>query len=167
MVEEILPSDKRFINVGGVTNHFTDVAHNSNGRNYSVVFRLDRDGLGYKKETIHGVYDERYHQKPDKMQLGLWYKIRYKQTVLTPDKIKLEGWINDKPVGEFIDAGDMTKDTILTSQVVKSGDKSALYSAIKKPKQVWTAGAYSGLYIRLTGTVKTRIKNVTVKELGA
>ena len=98
------------------------------------------------------------------MQLGIWYNIRYKQTVVSADKIKLEGWINHKPIGEYIDDGNMTKDTVLTSQIVKSGDKAALYSPIKNAKQIWTAGAYSGLYIRLTGTVKTRIKNLTIKE---
>ena len=57
-VDSILSSDKRFINLGGPTNHFTDVSGNSNGRNYSVVGRYDRAGVGFKKETIHGVYDE-------------------------------------------------------------------------------------------------------------
>src|SRR5688500_1404891 len=60
-VDEIVSSDKRFINIGGCTNHFADVDGNSNGRNYSLVFRLDRGGLGFKKETIHGTYDE-YHK---------------------------------------------------------------------------------------------------------
>lgn len=57
-VDSILLSDKRFINLGGPTNHFTDVSGNSNGRDYSVVGRYDRAGVRFKKETIHGVYDE-------------------------------------------------------------------------------------------------------------
>lgn len=163
-VDEILGEDKRFINIGGPTNHFTNVNGNSNGRNYNVVFRLDRNGLGFKKETIHGTYDE-YHLKDEKMQLGTWYNIRYKQTNFAVGKLRLEGWVNNKPIGEYIDDGKMTKDTSKTESVVRNGDKGALYSPMKDPKQVWTAGAYSGLYIRLTGTVKTLIKNVSVKEI--
>jgi hypothetical protein len=164
-VDEIAESDKEFINIGGCTNHFGEASGNSNGRNYSVVFRLDRNGLGFKKETCHGIYDEE-HLKEEKMQLGTWYKIRYKQTVIEADKkLKLEGWVNDSKFGELMDAGSMTSDTTDTAPIVASGDKDALYYTIKNEKMVWTAGAYSGLYIRLTGTVKTFIKNLSVKEI--
>jgi hypothetical protein len=163
-VDSILPSDKRFINLGGCTNHFTDVDKNSNGRNYSVVGRYDRDGVGFKKETIHGVYDE-YFKKDQKLKTKTWYNIRYKQTVETDKKIRLEGWLDDTKIGEYIDDGGMTQDTKDTDLVVKSGDKDALHYPIKDGKMVWTAGAYSGLYIRLTGTVKTFIKNLSVKEI--
>lgn len=164
-VDELLDEDKQFINVGGPTNHFTGVKDNSNGRNYSVVFRLDRNGLGYKKETVHGLYDED-HTKSEKMALGKWYNIRYRQTVIEADrKIKLEGWVNGVSIGERIDDGTMTEDTSLSEPLVKNGDRGALYYPIKNAKQVWTEGAYSGLYIRLSGTAKSFIKNVTVKEL--
>jgi hypothetical protein len=100
------------------------------------------------------------------MQLGKWYNITYKQTVIEPDKkLKLEGWVNGSRFGELIDAGKMTADISKTEPIVKSGDKAALYYPIKNARQVWTAGAYSGLYIRLTGTVKTQIKNLSIKEL--
>jgi hypothetical protein len=158
--------EKIFINIGGPTNHFTDVDGNSNGRNYSLVFRLDRNGLGFKKETIHGVYDE-IHTKDEKMQLGKWYNIKFRQTVIPglTDAIKLEGWVNGQSISvPFEDRGGMTEDTSLTGPLC-SGDKDkALYYPIKEPKQVWIAGAYSGLYIRLTGTVKTWIKNLQIKE---
>ncbi|MGA7603879.1 MAG: hypothetical protein WCE33_12435 [Nitrososphaeraceae archaeon] len=164
-VDSILSSDKRFINLGGPTNHFTDVSGNSNGRNYSVVGRYDRAGVGFKKETIHGVYDE--DAVLDKqLETKTWYKIRYRQTPLETDKkIKLEGWLDGTKIGEYIDDGSMTQDTKETDPVVKSGDKNALYYPINDGKMVWTVGAYSGLYIRLTGTVKTFIKNLSVKEV--
>ena len=163
-VDSILSSDKRFINLGGCTNHFTDVDKNSNGRNYSVVGRYDRNGVGFKKETIHGVYDE-YFKNDQKLETKTWYNIRYKQTVETDKKIKLEGWLDGTKIGEYIDDGDMTQDTKDTDLVVESGDKDALHYPIKNGKMVWTVGAYSGLYIRLTGTVKTFIKNLSVKEV--
>jgi hypothetical protein len=164
-VDSILSSDKRFINLGGPTNHFTDVSGNSNGRNYSVVGRYDRTGVGFKKETIHGVYDE--DAVLDKqLETKTWYKIRYRQTPLETDKkIKLEGWLDGTKIGEYIDDGSMTQDTKDTDPVVKNGDKNALYYPINDGKMVWTVGAYSGLYIRLTGTVKTFIKNLSVKEV--
>ena len=164
-VDSILSSDKRFINLGGPTNHFTDVSGNSNGRNYSVVGRYDRAGVGFKKETIHGVYDE--DAVLDKqLETKTWYKIRYRQTPLETDKkIRLEGWLDGTKIGEYIDDGSMTQDTKDTDPVVKSGDKNALYYPINDGKMVWTVGAYSGLYIRLTGTVKTFIKNLSVKEV--
>jgi hypothetical protein len=164
-VDSILSSDKRFINLGGPTNHFTDVSGNSNGRNYSVVGRYDRAGVGFKKETIHGVYDE--DAVLDKqLETKTWYKIRYRQTPLETDKkIRLEGWLDGTKIGEYIDDGSMTQDTKETDPVVKSGDKNALYYPINDGKMVWTVGAYSGLYIRLTGTVKTFIKNLSVKEV--
>jgi hypothetical protein len=56
-VDSIQSSDKRFINLGGCTNHFIDVDNNSNGRNYSVVGRYDGDWVGLK-ETVHCSYDE-------------------------------------------------------------------------------------------------------------
>jgi hypothetical protein len=165
-VDEIVGSDKRFINIGGTTNHFADVDGNSNGRNYSLVFRLDRGGLGFKKETIHGVYDE-YHKKDDKMELGKWYKIRFRQSLDagTNGHMVLEGWVNDEPVGMFIDDGTMTRDISKVLPVVASGDKDALYSPIKNGVQIWDVGAYSGCYIRLSGTIKTLIKNLSVREL--
>ncbi|MGA9298235.1 MAG: hypothetical protein WBV72_12585 [Nitrososphaeraceae archaeon] len=164
-VDSILSSDKRFINLGGPTNHFTDVSGNSNGRNYSVVGRYDRAGVGFKKETIHGVYDE--DAVLDKqLETKTWYKIRYRQTPLETDKkIRLECWLDGTKIGEYIDDGSMTQDTKDTDPVVKSGDKNALYYPINDGKMVWTVGAYSGLYIRLTGTVKTFIKNLSVKEV--
>ncbi|MDF3033002.1 MAG: hypothetical protein K0R91_836, partial [Nitrososphaeraceae archaeon] len=161
-VDEILSSGKRFINIGGCTHHFTDHEGNSNGRNYSVVGRYDGSGVGFKKETIHGCYDE-YETNPMKLKLGQWYNIKYKQTVLEPDKkIKLEGWIDDQPIGTLTDSGQMTKDECAAPVVGK--DSGALYYPIKDSKQVWTAGAYSGLYLRFTGTVKTYIKNLSVRE---
>jgi hypothetical protein len=164
-VDSILSSDKRFINLGGPTNHFTDISGNSNGRNYSVVGRYDRAGVGFKKETIHGVYDE--DAVLDKqLETKTWYKIRYRQTPLETDKkIRLEGWLDGTKIGEYIDDGSMTQDTKDTDPVVKSGDKNALHYPINDGKMVWTVGAYSGLYIRLTGTVKTFIKNLSVKEV--
>jgi hypothetical protein len=98
------------------------------------------------------------------MQLNKWYKIKYRQTVIDGNKVKLEGWVNDAPIGELVDRGLMTQDVTVTTQIIKNGDKGALNSPIKEPNQIWTAGAYSGLYIRLTGTVKTLIKNLSVKE---
>ena len=164
-VDGILSSDKRFINLGGCTNHFADVSNNSNGRNYSVVGRYDGDGIGFKKETIHGAYDE-YSMINKKLKTKTWYNIRYKQTPIDTDrKIKLEGWLDGNKIGEFIDDGNMTKDTSEIDPVVRGGDKSALYYPIKNGKMVWTAGGYSGLYIRLTGTIKTFIKNLSVKEV--
>jgi hypothetical protein len=164
-VDSILSSDKRFINLGGCTNHFTaNIDNNSNGRNYSVVGRYDRDGVGFKKETIHGVYDE-YIKKNQKLKTKTWYNIKYKQTIETDKKIKLEGWLDGTKIGEFIDDGSMTQDTKDTDSLVKGGDKDALYGPINDGKMVWTVGAYSGLYIRLTGTVKTFIKNLSVKEI--
>jgi hypothetical protein len=164
-VDSILSSDKRFINLGGPTNHFTDVSGNSNGRNYSVVGRYDRAGVGFKKETIHGVYDEDA-VLDRQLETKTWYKIRYRQTPLETDKkIRLEGWLDGTKIGEYIDDGSMTQDTKETDPVVKSGDKNALYYPINDGKMVWTVGAYSGLYIRLTGTVKTFIKNLSVKEV--
>lgn len=164
-VDEVIQEDeKKFINLGGPTNHFTEVDGNSNGRNYSLVFRLDRGGLGFKKETVHGVYDEE-HVRDEKMELGKWYKLRFMQTVDGKGHVVLQGWVNDQSIGMRIDDGTMTQDTSKTEPIVKSGDKDALYYAMLDPKQIWDAGAYSGLYIRLTGTVKTYIKNVTIKEV--
>ena len=94
-----------------------------------------------------------------------WYNIRYKQTIETDKKIKLEGWLDGTKIGEYIDDGGMTQDTKDINSVAKSGDKDALYCPIKNGNMVWTVGAYSGLYIRLTGTVKTFIKNLSVKEV--
>ena len=164
-VDSILSSDKRFINLGGPTNHFTDVSGNSNGRNYSVVGRYDRAGVGFKKETIHGVYDE--DALLDKqLETKTWYKIRYRQTPLETDKkIKLEGWLDGTEIESILTIGGMTQDTKDTDPVIISGDKNALYYPIRMEKWFWTAGAYSGLYIRLTGTVKTFIKNLSVKEV--
>jgi hypothetical protein len=164
-VDEVLSSDKRFINIGGPTNHFVDVENNSNGRNYTVVARFDRSGVGFKKETIHGAYDE-YETRSGQVEKGSWHNIRYRQTVIEEDKkIKLEGWIDNESLGEFIDDGKMTKDTGKTSKVVKSNDKGALFHPMTNAKMVWTAGAYSGLYLRFTGTVKSYIKNLSVKEI--
>ena len=163
-VDSIQPSDKRFINLGGPTNHFADVLANSNGRNYSVVGRYDRGGVGFKKETLHGVYDE-YFKIDQKLKTKTWYNIRYKQTPIESDKkIRLEGWLDGTKIGEYIEDGSMTQDTKDTDPVVESGDEDALHYPIKNGKMVWTAGAYSGLYIRLTGTVKTFIKNLSIKE---
>ena len=121
--------------------------------------------MGFKKETIHGVYDE--DAVLDKqLETKTWYKIRYRQTPLETDKkIRLECWLDGTKIGEYIDDGSMTQDTKDTDPVVKSGDKNALYYPINDGKMVWTVGAYSGLYIRLTGTVKTFIKNLSVKEV--
>jgi hypothetical protein len=164
-VDSALKRGKRFINIGGPTNHFADVDGNSNGRNYSIVGRFDSAEIGFKKETIHGAYDE-YEKKKTRLKLKTWYNFRYRQTVLEEDKkIKLQGWLNSTSIGTYTDSGQMTVDTADTAPVVESGDPDALYYPIKNAKQVWTKGAYSGLYIRLTGTVKTFIKNVSVKEI--
>ena len=173
-----------------VTNHFTDDAGldfskhenkeraNSNGRNYSVVGRYDDDDtkVGFKKETVHGVYDEK-NMTDENLKTKIWYKIKYRQTVIEPDKkIKLEGWLDDEMIGEFIDDGNMTeleekkgkpnkKAIDRLNPVLENDDKFALKGKMTKLNQVWTEGAYSGLYIRLTGTEKTFIKNLSVKEI--
>ena len=88
----------------------------------------------------------------------------------------LEGWLDDEMVGEFIDDGNMTeleekkgkpnkKAIDRLNPVLENDDKFALKGKLTKLNQVWTEGAYSGLYIRLTGTEKTFIKNLSVKEI--
>jgi len=162
-VDEVISSDKRFVNIGGPTNHFTDVVEgNSNGRNYSLVLRFDRSGVAFKKETIHGVYDE-YEVNPMQCKIGEWYNVRYRQIVIEDNVVGLEGWINGKGIGTLADDGKMTKDTTKTDPIV--GTDNALYYPIQNARQVWTVGAYSGCYIRLTGTVKTQIKNLSVREI--
>ena len=85
--------------------------------NYSVVGRYDRDGVGFKKETIHGVYDDTL-RKTKRWKTKTWYNIRYKQTQIEIDKkIKLEGWLDGTKIGEYIDDGGMTQDTKDTDSV--------------------------------------------------
>jgi hypothetical protein len=96
------------------------------------------------------------------MKLGEWYNIRYKQTVLKEKSLLLQGWINGRKIADWIDDGKMTQDITETQKII--GKDDALYFPIKESNQIWTAGAYSGLYIRLTGTVSTQIKNLSVKE---
>jgi hypothetical protein len=191
-VDEVVSEEdeKKFFNIGGCTNHFTDDAGldfskdenkeraNSNGRNYSVVGRYDDDDtkVGFKKETVHGVYDEK-NMTDENLKTKIWYKIKYRQTVIEPDKkIKLEGWLDDEMIGEFIDDGNMTaleekkgkpnkKAIDRLDPVLENDDKFALKGKMTKLNQVWTEGAYSGLYIRLTGTEKTFIKNLSVREI--
>jgi hypothetical protein len=190
-VDEVVADEKekKFFNIGGCTNHFTDDAGldfseaenkkraNSNGRNYSIVGRYDDDDtkVGFKKETVHGVYDEK-NMTDEKLKTKTWYKIKYRQTVIEPDKkIKLEGWLDDEMIGEFIDDGSMTelekkgepnkKAIDRLNPVLENEDKFALKGKMTKLNQVWTEGAYSGLYIRLTGTEKTFIKNLSVTEI--
>jgi hypothetical protein len=190
-VDEVVSdeNEKKFFNIGGCTNHFTDDAGldfsksenkkraNSNGRNYSIVGRYDDDDtkVGFKKETVHGVYDEK-NMTDEKLKTKIWYKIKYRQTVIEPDKkIKLEGWLDDEMIGEFIDDGNMTelekkgepnkKAIDRLNPVLENDDKFALKGKMTKLNQVWTEGAYSGLYIRLTGTEKTFIKNLSVTEI--
>ena len=55
--------ERNFINFGGCTNHFADVNKNSNGRNYSINIELEDHKVGFKKETIHRVYDTQRGQK--------------------------------------------------------------------------------------------------------
>ena len=180
---------KAFINVGGCTNHFAPHngdknVINSNGRNYSIRAYLNRGFVGYEKETVHGIYDaveaEKYPQ--DKMPLSKWYTYKFKQTVDGKD-VKLEGSIKEEghdeiSFGSFTDKGQMTKlnkedfkeekdhkEVHEILQRVIDKEKGVLYERMTKKNQVWTAGAYSGLYIRLTGTVKTFIKNLSVKEI--
>jgi hypothetical protein len=169
---------KAFINVGGCTNHFA--SHNgdknvinSNGRNYNIRAYLNRGFVGYEKETIHGIYDpvEAENFPQDKVTLSEWVTYKFRQKVVDDGKnVKLEGWINGKPLDPYTDEGEMTKleddeDKQDLQKVLDNDDNDALYEKMTKLNQVWTAGAYSGLYIRLTGTVKTFIKNLSVKEV--
>ena len=169
---------KAFINVGGCTNHFAPHngdknVINSNGRNYNIRAYLNRGFVGYEKETIHGIYDpvEAENFPQDKVTLSEWVTYKFRQKVVDDGKnVKLEGWINGKPLDPYTDEGEMTKleddeDKQDLQKVLDNDDKDALYEKMTKLNQVWTAGAYSGLYIRLTGTVKTFIKNLSVKEV--
>jgi hypothetical protein len=174
---------KVFINVGGCTNHFAPHngdknVTNSNGRNYSIRAYFNKGQMGYEKETIHGIYDfeeaEDYPQ--DKMPLSKWFTYKFRQKVVNDGKyVQLEGWIkeeedDEKSFGSYTDKGKMTdlqkdKDKRDIKKVLDNDDRGALYKKMSKLSQVWTVGAYSGLYIRLTGTKKGAIRNLMVKEI--
>ena len=49
-------------------------------------------------------------------------------------------------------------------KVLDNKDRGALHGKMTKLSQVWAVGAYSGLYLRLTGTRKGAIRNIIVKE---
>jgi len=157
---------------------------NSNGRNYSIRAFFSRGFVGYEKETVHGVYDkyEAKNYEQDEMPLSKWFTYKFKQTVDGKD-VKLDGSIKEEGHDEisfdtFTDKGQMTKLNKedfekekdhkkvhkILQRVIKE-EKGVLYERMTKKNQVWTAGAYSGLYIRLTGMKKVYIKNLTVKEI--
>lgn len=104
------------------------------------------------------------------MQVGRWYNIRYRQVVARDNELKkdiviMDGYVDDKLIGSMTDDGRMTEDTSKTAPVIANGDKGVLYGKMTDPKQIWNIGAYSGLYIRLSGTVKTQIKNLSIRQL--
>jgi hypothetical protein len=163
--------DKKFINFGGCTNHFADIKDNSNGRNYSMNIELEDQEVGFKKETIHEVYDT-----PDETEKKLafplhrYVNLKFRQRVLENNKIELEGEIDGKHIGKYIDSGQMTdwdeaepKQRELLEKVLKE-DKGCLCFPLQTRNQVWAVGAYSGLYIRINRVKRGYIKNLIVKE---
>jgi hypothetical protein len=170
---------KAFINVGGCTNHFAPHNRNSNGRNYNLRAYFSRGFVGYEKETIHPVYDDEKAEnfEQNEMPLGRWFTYKFRQKVVNDgENVKLEGWIDGEPLDSYTDEGEMTKldddddDDEPTNEeklqkVLDNEDSDALHGKMTKLRQVWTLGAYSGLYIRLTGTKKGAIRNITVKEI--
>ena len=127
--------------------------------------------MGYEKETIHDVYDDEAAQNFEQstMPLSTWFTCRFIQKVVDDGNMKLEGSIDGKSFGSHNDEGRMTelkKDAKdLLQKVIRNKDKGALHGKMTELRQVWTVGAYSGLYIRLTGTKKGAIRNLTVKEI--
>ena len=176
-VDEIVTSDDEeeeepaFINIGGCTNHFASVNGNSNGRNYSIRAFFSRGFVGYEKETIHKVYDKEKagNFEQNKLPLSTWFTYSFKQRVVDNGTIKLEGSINEQSFGSCTDSGKMTELNDEAKRklrkVLEKKDRGALHGKMTKLSQVWTVGAYSGMYIRLTGTKKGAIRNLTVKEI--
>lgn len=163
--------EKAFINVGGCTNHFASVNRNSNGRNYSIRVYFSRGFVGYEKETIHKVYDDEEAEnfEQNKMPLSTWFTFKFRQKAVDDRNMKLDGWIDGKSFGPYTDNGKMTelndKAKRKLRKVLENKDRGALHGKMTKLSQVWTVGAYSGLYIRLTGTKKGAIRNIIVKEI--
>jgi hypothetical protein len=181
-IDEIVTSEdeddeaKAFINVGGCTNHFArhngeKNITNSNGRNYSLRAYFSRGFVGYEKETIHRVYDDEKAKnfKQDPMPLSTWFTYKFRQKVNDAKNMRLEGSINGIKFGSHTDNGEMTEldDSAKKRlrKVLDKRDRGALHGKMTKLRQVWTLGAYSGLYIRLTGTKKGAIRNLTVREI--
>jgi hypothetical protein len=165
---------KNFIDLGGPTNHWVNLIDRRmseyavDGRNYSLDIRLDRSHFGFKKETVHSIYDD-IETKDWQMPLNRWYKFRYRQTIVEDDrKLKLEAWINGTKqktytdTGEFTDHRDPDNREVLDKYLNKS---LALYGDLRSLGQVWTLGAYSGCYIRFNRISKGYIRNLVVKEL--
>lgn len=162
--------ERRFINFGGCTNHFASVNKNSNGRNYSMNIELEDSEIGFKKETIHGVYDTPDEtEKEIEFPLHKYVNLIFRQGVLD-NNIELEGWIDGKHIGKYVDSGKMTNlgkakpDQKKKLGAVLKKDKGCLCFPMKAKTQVWAVGAYSGLYIRINRVQKGFIKNLTVKE---
>lgn len=179
-IDRIVSSDeeKAFVNVGGCTNHFAGNAakggdnRNSNGRNYSIRAYFNTDKVVYYKETIHQVYDpeEPKNFPQDKMPLSKWFTYRFRQELVNDGgNMKLEGWIDGRSFGSHTDKGEMTelneKAKRKLQEVLDNKDRGALHGKMTNLRQVWTVGAYSGMYIRLTGTKKGNIRKITVKEI--
>ena len=170
-----------------VPNHFTvDISKddngqpiaNSNGRNYSMDINFDDHKVGFKKETIHGVYDT-----PDETEKKLEFPLHkfvnliFRQRVVNDNNIELEGWIDGNYIGKYLDSGQMTKwpeERKLTDKEKKQKDiieavllkdKGCLYHPLQTKTQVWAFGAFSGLYIRINRVKKGYIRNLTVKEI--
>lgn len=166
---------KKFINFGGCTNHFTvDISKddNSNGRNYSMNIDLDDHKVGFKKETIHKVYDTPDETEKDfKFPLHKYVSLKFWQRVLDDNKVELEGEVDGESIGKYVDSGRMTdldkakpEQKDLLKAVLKK-DKGCLCFPLKTKSQVWAVGAYSGLYIRINRVKKGYIRNLTVKEI--
>jgi hypothetical protein len=91
--------------------------------------------------------------------------------VLNDNKVELEGEIDGKSIGKYVDSGRMTdldkakpeQKNIL--EAVLKEDKGCLCFPLKTKTQVWAVGAYSGLYVRINRIKKGYIKNLTVKEI--
>jgi hypothetical protein len=127
--------------------------------------------VGYEKETIHDVYDDEAAQnfEQNTLPLSTWFTYRFIQKVVDDGNMKLEGAIDGKSFGSHNDKGRMTElkedAEELLRKVIRNKDKGALHGKMTKLRQVWTIGAYSGLYIRLTGTKRGAIRNLAVKEI--
>jgi hypothetical protein len=163
--------DKKFINFGGCTNHFADVGKNSNGRNYSMNIELEDPKVGFKKETIHGVYDTPDEtEKKLEFPLHRYVNLKFRQGVLDDNNIELEGWVDGEPIGKYTDFGQMTDLNKATSkqkeelEAVLNEDKECLCFPLESKTQVWSVGAYSGLYIRINRVKEGYIRNLTVTE---
>jgi hypothetical protein len=127
--------------------------------------------VGYEKETIHKVYDDKEAEnfEQNKMPLSTWFTYRFRQKVLDDRTMELEGSIDEQSFGSYTDNVKMTelndKAKGKLRRVLKNKDKGAFHGKMTKLRQVWTMGAYSGLYIQLTGTKKGAIRNLTVKQI--